>query len=128
MKEKREILVSNQILQLLLTDKSKAIHLLNIDLTNIHNNKICSLLSAYHCHERGTAISFEIDPKTLTVDNLGHGSFFVDYTVDYYEGCKDRDYLNDDNSMEIDIMIDLQSGTAILTGATLPEREPDGID
>ncbi len=125
MQERKQITISNQTLTILSSNQVTSLKELFKELQGDHNNSICVLLSGYHNEEKGTVYSFEIEENTLTLDQSGEGKFFLTYIVNYYEGCKDRNYDDDNNSMEITININLSNGTAILIGEDRPERGPD---
>lgn len=97
MQERKQIIISNQILGLLVTNLNGSLDKLMIELQNDPQAGICEFLSRYHFTNRGTVYSFEIEENTLSLDASGVGSYSATYIVNYYEGCKDRDY-NDDNS------------------------------
>jgi len=125
MQESVNIDLSEETLNLLNNNNndSNTIDSLYEELTNIHKDKICSLLTGY-CEERGVVYNFKIEKETLNIDNLGKGSFSVNYDINIYSGCKDMNH-DKEAQMEIEIIINLTNGSADLIGEDKPERDPD---
>ncbi|GAA3969154.1 hypothetical protein [Mucilaginibacter dorajii] len=79
------------------------------------------MLAQYHS---GASISFKIDEGSLDIDTDGFGEFSVEYIKHVYSGCKDVD-MDEEHEMLIEIVLNMLSAQATLSGEDILEREPD---
>ena len=64
--------------------------------------------------------------EDFTIDEDGYGGFTVLYTVNIYSGCRDLNKDLDDESMYVEMEVDFEDGSVLLTGEELaPQRDPD---
>lgn len=123
MQETQTITISKIILETIIGDSHERLRVIGNELAKQQDN-ICSLLTSYHWEERGKVHAIEIDDSSIKVDKNGEGHFTVKYGTNIHYGCSDRD-INSDNMMTISIKVNLQTGSTLLTGENIPDREPD---
>jgi histidinol phosphatase-like enzyme len=125
MQEFISIDLSSIIIDAISGDSSKRTTTIQHELEQ-HIKEISSMLTAYHWDERGIVHGVTIDEPSISIDKNGQGKFRVKYGTNIHFGCSDKD-IELDNSMVITINADLTTGTALLTGENVIEREPDDI-
>ena len=120
-----KISISNQTIQAIRHGDGNKEELLIADMDHAHDN-IHSLVRNYETERehKGQAITFH-PIKTVTINQVGSGSFTLYFPVNIFNGCKGID-ANFDDKVHITIKLDMENNTALLIGEErMPEREPD---
>jgi hypothetical protein len=122
MTQKTNIELSNRFIEAIGNSPGDIKELLIAELKQ-NESEIETMLSGYYYEDRGQVYGVNIDEDTIELDN-SIGSFNVDFSINYYMGCKDLNY-DDDDEMLIEFKVNLSSKNLELTGENKPEREPD---
>jgi hypothetical protein len=117
MQEIRRITLDQDILDAIASDDDERLTELEDELS--YSDDFESMLGCYH--DSGQ-VTYEI--TNIEVDEDGQGTLEVSYTAHKYSGCKDID-LDEEDDMIVDISIDMTTGEMTLTGADIPDRDPD---
>lgn len=101
MEEEVHIQLNNELIQVfeleVIENANDLIQSIKVD----YESKICTILRAY-CDIRGDVYYYEIEEDTIEIHN-SILSFYLTYDEHVYMGCKDYNYVNEDQRMLIEI-------------------------